>query len=81
MDEVIEKANRTQYGLAAAVHTKDIERALTVAHSIRAGMLWFVFPDVFCCFSLPYFVIKSCKIKNMEDFNLNSITETNEMFF
>ncbi|KAI0220811.1 Aldehyde dehydrogenase, partial [Lamellibrachia satsuma] len=40
MDEVIEKANRTQYGLAAAVHTKDIEKALTVAHSIRAGMLW-----------------------------------------
>ncbi|KAI0239677.1 Aldehyde dehydrogenase [Lamellibrachia satsuma] len=40
MDEVIEKANRTQYGLAAAVHTKDIERALTVAHSIRAGTLW-----------------------------------------
>ena len=44
MDEVIEKANKTQYGLAAAVHTKDIEKALTVAHSIRAGMLWFVFP-------------------------------------
>ncbi|KAK2171980.1 hypothetical protein NP493_1008g00066 [Ridgeia piscesae] len=40
VEEVIEKANKTQYGLAAAVHTKDVERALTVAHSVRAGMIW-----------------------------------------
>ena len=42
MAEVIEMANNTDYGLAAAVHTKDIERALTVSNSLRAGMVWSV---------------------------------------
>ena len=43
MAEVIEMANNTKYGLAAAVHTKDIERALTVSNSVRAGIIWSVF--------------------------------------
>ena len=43
MAEVIEMANNTEYGLAAAVHTKDIERALTVSNSVRAGTIWSVF--------------------------------------
>jgi acyl-CoA reductase-like NAD-dependent aldehyde dehydrogenase len=40
IDEVIERANDTMYGLAGAVFTKDIETALTVAHGIRAGSVW-----------------------------------------
>ncbi len=40
VDEVIERANRTQYGLAAAVFTKDINKALTLSHSIQAGTVW-----------------------------------------
>ena len=43
MAEVIEMANNTEYGLAAAVHTKDIVRALTVSNSVRAGTVWSVF--------------------------------------
>src|SRR3954453_15906326 len=37
VNEVIERGNRTSYGLAAAVWTKDITKALRLAHSLRAG--------------------------------------------
>ncbi|CAD5125562.1 DgyrCDS13765 [Dimorphilus gyrociliatus] len=40
IDEVIEKANNTHYGLAACVFTKDLETSLTVAHAIKAGTIW-----------------------------------------
>lgn len=40
VSEVIERANNTTYGLAAAVFTKDIEKAFKIAHSVRAGTVW-----------------------------------------
>ncbi len=42
LDEVIERANRTHYGLGAAVFTKDINKAITIANSIKAGTVWWV---------------------------------------
>ncbi|MCY0908883.1 MAG: aldehyde dehydrogenase family protein [Sulfobacillus thermotolerans] len=39
-DEVIALANDTPYGLAAAVWTRDIQRALSVAKKLRAGTVW-----------------------------------------
>ena len=38
--EVISKANDTQYGLAAAVWTKDINKAHQMAHHLHAGTVW-----------------------------------------
>jgi len=40
IEEVIPRANNTSYGLAASVFTKDIEKALTIANSVRAGTVW-----------------------------------------
>ncbi|XP_038048256.1 retinal dehydrogenase 2-like [Patiria miniata] len=40
IEEVVERANATTYGLAGAVFTKDIDKALTVANTIRAGLIW-----------------------------------------
>ncbi|XP_015600493.1 retinal dehydrogenase 1 [Cephus cinctus] len=40
LDEVIERANRTNYGLASGVITKDINKALTFAQAIHAGSVW-----------------------------------------
>ncbi len=40
IDEVIERANKTTYGLAAAVMTKDLNKALKISHSLRAGTVW-----------------------------------------
>ena len=40
IDEVVDRANRTTYGLAAAVWTRDIKKAHAVANSVRAGTVW-----------------------------------------
>ena len=40
IDEVIERANRTNYGLAASIFTKNLEDALMLAQGIRAGTVW-----------------------------------------
>jgi aldehyde dehydrogenase (NAD+) len=40
MDEVIQRANRTSYGLAAGVWTRDIKKAHAVANAMRAGTVW-----------------------------------------
>ena len=40
VDEVIARANRTNYGLAAAVWTRDIKKAHAIADSVRAGTVW-----------------------------------------
>lgn len=39
--EVIQRANATQYGLAAGVFTNDIDKALTVSSALQAGMVWY----------------------------------------
>ncbi|KAG2366983.1 putative 1-pyrroline-5-carboxylate dehydrogenase [Suillus spraguei] len=39
-EEAIEQANDTLYGLACSVFTRDIDRAIRVAHSIEAGTAW-----------------------------------------
>ena len=40
VDEVITRANRTNYGLAAGVWTRDIKKALAVANGMQAGTVW-----------------------------------------
>ncbi len=46
-DEVIERGNRTFYGLAAAVWTKDLQKALRLSNSLKAGTVWVNCYDVF----------------------------------
>ncbi|XP_022900049.2 aldehyde dehydrogenase 1A1 [Onthophagus taurus] len=40
LEEVIERANNTQYGLASGIVTKDINTAFTFAKAIEAGSVW-----------------------------------------
>ncbi len=40
VDEVIDRANRTYYGLAAAVWTRDIDKAHLFAQKVKAGTVW-----------------------------------------
>jgi len=47
IDEVVRRSNRTSYGLAAAVWTRDIGKAHAVAHALRAGTVWINCYDVF----------------------------------
>ncbi|MBY0585838.1 aldehyde dehydrogenase family protein [bacterium] len=46
-DEIVERSNNTFYGLAAAVWTKDIGKAHSLAHKVRAGTVWVNCYDVF----------------------------------
>lgn len=39
-EEVIKRANKSNYGLAAGVITKDVTTAITVASKLRAGTVW-----------------------------------------
>lgn len=47
IDEVIQRANTTMYGLAAAVWTKDITKAHAIANNVHAGTIWVNCFDVF----------------------------------
>jgi aldehyde dehydrogenase (NAD+) len=40
VDEVVDRANKTHYGLAAAVWTKDIDKAHLFAKRVKAGTVW-----------------------------------------
>lgn len=40
LDEVIERANNTDFGLAAAVFSKDIDKVNYVVQGLRAGTVW-----------------------------------------
>jgi aldehyde dehydrogenase (NAD+) len=40
VDEVIQRANNTYYGLAAAIWTKDLDKAHLFAREVKAGTVW-----------------------------------------
>jgi len=39
-DDVVRQANDTTYGLAAAIFTQNIDRAIRTAHRLKAGTVW-----------------------------------------
>ena len=47
VDDVIQRGNKTFYGLAAAVWTRDIRKAHAIANGLRAGTVWVNCYDVF----------------------------------
>jgi len=47
IEEAIQRANTTIYGLAAAVWTRDISKAYAIANGVRAGTVWVNCYDVF----------------------------------
>ncbi len=40
LEEVIERANDSKYGLAAGVFTKNIDKAHYISNGLRAGTVW-----------------------------------------
>ena len=40
LEEVAERANKSRYGLAAAVFSRDLEKTTYLSHALRAGTVW-----------------------------------------
>ncbi|GAV08728.1 hypothetical protein RvY_18382 [Ramazzottius varieornatus] len=40
MEELVERANNTIYGLAASIMTKDLDKAIYMSQALRAGTVW-----------------------------------------
>ena len=39
-EDAVERVNATEYGLAAGIWTRDLERAHGIARQLRAGIVW-----------------------------------------
>jgi aldehyde dehydrogenase (NAD+) len=75
IDEVVERANKTIYGLAAAVWTKDITKAHAIADSVRAGTVWVNCFDVFDA-AAPFGGFKQSGIgRELGEYALSNYTE------
>jgi len=75
IDEVIERANTTDYGLAAAVWTRDLKKAHAVADRVRAGTVWINCYDVFDA-AAPFGGFKTSGIgRELGETSLDNYTE------
>lgn len=75
LDEVVDRANKTLYGLAAAVWTRDISKAHAVANSVRAGTVWVNCFDVFDA-AAPFGGFKQSGIgRELGEYALQNYTE------
>jgi len=75
LDEVIERANHTTYGLAAAVWTRDIGKAHAIANNVKAGTVWVNCFDVFDA-AAPFGGFKQSGIgREMGEYALQQYTE------
>ena len=75
IDEVVERANRSEYGLAAAVWTRDIGKAHAIANRVRAGTVWVNCFDVFDA-AAPFGGFKQSGIgRELGEYGLQQYTE------
>ncbi len=75
IDEVIERGNRTAYGLAGAVWTRDIQKALHISNNLRAGTVWVNCYDVFDA-AAPFGGFKKSGIgRELGEYGLEEYTE------
>lgn len=75
IDEVIQRANTTIYGLAAAVWTKDITKAHAISNKVRAGTVWVNCYDVFDA-AAPFGGFKQSGIgRELGEYGLQQYTE------
>uniref|UniRef100_A0A9J7Y8S7 aldehyde dehydrogenase (NAD(+)) n=1 Tax=Cyprinus carpio carpio TaxID=630221 RepID=A0A9J7Y8S7_CYPCA len=75
LDEVIERANDSKYGLAAAVFTQNIDKAHYISNGLRAGTVWINCYDVFGA-QAPFGGYKASGIgRELGEYGLDNYTE------
>jgi aldehyde dehydrogenase (NAD+) len=75
LEEVVKRANKTMYGLAAAVWTRDIGKAHAIANRVRAGTVWVNCYDVFDA-AAPFGGFKQSGIgRELGEYGLQQYTE------
>jgi aldehyde dehydrogenase (NAD+) len=75
VNEVVERANKSLYGLAAAVWTKDITKAHAIADGVRAGTVWVNCYDVFDA-GAPFGGFKQSGVgRELGEYGLSNYTE------
>ena len=75
MDDLVDRANKTMYGLAAGVWTRDISKAHAVANGVRAGTVWVNCYDVFDA-AAPFGGFKQSGIgRELGEYGLQQYTE------
>jgi len=80
LNEIVERANKTIYGLAASVLTKDIDKAIYLSNSVRAGTLWVNCFNVFDA-AAPFGGYKmSGNGRELGEYGLQNYTEVKTVF-
>lgn len=80
LDEIIERANNTEYGLAAGVWTENISKAHYIASKLRAGTVWINCYNAFDAAS-PFGGYKQSGIgREMGSYALNNYTEVKSVW-
>jgi len=75
LEEVVQRANKNIYGLAAAVWTQDITKAHAIADGVRAGTVWVNCYDVFDA-AAPFGGFKQSGIgRELGEYGLANYTE------
>ena len=78
--EVIAAANDTDYGLAASIFTKDIERGHRVAKKLQAGSVW-INSSGDNLFQMPFGGYKSSGIgRELGEYGLENYTQVKAVY-
>lgn len=80
LDEIIERANNSEYGLAAGLWTENISKAHYIANKLRAGTVWINCYNAFDAAS-PFGGYKQSGIgREMGSYALNNYTEVKSVW-
>lgn len=75
IEEVVGRANNSKYGLAAAVFTKDLDKANYLSQAFQAGTVWINCCDVFGAQSLFSGYKMSGSGRELGEYGLQAYTE------